>query len=90
MAVDRSDVCEKLQKIGDISVAWVSGDKQRKDFKVAVRILAMEIGRLEIDPTALAAFDNFADKLSVYLKDINHRADVLHEEMMDAIPEGDD
>lgn len=89
MAVDRSDVCEKLKNIGDIRINWVSGDKQRKDFKVAVELLAMEVGQQKVDPTVLAVLDNFAGNLSVYLKYIDQRACDLHREMMDALPKSD-
>ncbi len=90
MAADRSDVCEKLENIGNIHITWVSGGKQRKDFRVAASLLAMEVGQREVDPTVLAALDNFFDKLSDYLKDIDRRADKSHEHMMDAIPDSGD
>lgn len=90
MTVDRSDVCEKLESISEIHVAWVSDSKQEGKLKVAVKLLAMEVGQREIDPTVLAALDNFADNLSVYLKDIDRRAIDLHEEMMDALPDDDE
>lgn len=89
MAVNRIDVSKKLEEIGDISISWVSGDKPRKDFKTAVRILALEVGQREIDPTVLAALDDFSDKLSVYLKNIDYRGSCLYEEMMDALPDND-